>query len=262
MKRSFVLLAVVCSVSFAIAAEKKGKAKPSSAAQKSEANANNPQYGKWGFDSAGADFKAKGGDDFFRDANGTWLDHTQIPPDKSAYSLRLAMTDRTEQRLHEILEDAAKTAEPTPSTIEGKVGAFYKSFMDEAAVEKAGAMPLKQKIDVLRTINDRVALGAAMGRQNSDLEGGIFSLGLDVDIGDPNRYIIYLGQAGLGLPDRDYYLKPDFAAQKTKYRAYVAQLLKLVDWPEPEKSAADVVDFETKIADASWTKSQQRDPVA
>ncbi|MFL6594284.1 MAG: M13 family metallopeptidase, partial [Chthoniobacterales bacterium] len=90
----------------------------------------------------------------------------------------------------------------------------------------------------------------------------IFGLGIDVDIGDPNRYVIYLGQAGLGLPDRDYYLKQDFAAQKTKYQGYVAQLLKLVDWPEPEKSAADVVDFETKIADASWTKSQQRDPVA
>ncbi|MFL6538951.1 MAG: peptidase M13, partial [Chthoniobacterales bacterium] len=165
MKRSFLLVALVCSVSFAIAAEK--KAKPSSAAQKSEANANNPQYGKWGFDSAGADFKAKAGDDFFRYANGTWLDHTQIPPDKSAYSLRLAMTDRTEQRLHEIMEDAAKKSEPTPSTIEGKVGAFYKSFMDEAGVEKAGATPVKQKIDGLRTINDRVALGAAMGRQNS-----------------------------------------------------------------------------------------------
>ncbi|HVF70857.1 MAG TPA: M13 family metallopeptidase [Chthoniobacterales bacterium] len=221
-----------------------------------------PQYGAWGFDSEGADLKARPGDDFFRYANGAWLDRVQIPGDKPAYSLRLAMTDLTEQRLHDLLEEAAKKAEPKPATVEGKVGAFYKSFMDEAAVEKAGPAPLKSKLVEIQSARTREALAAVMGRQNSDFHGGIFGIYVDVDIKEPKRYTVYLGQAGLGLPDRDYYLKPDFAAKKEKYQAYAAQLLRLLDWPEAEKRATEVVEFETKIADASWTKTQQRDPVA
>ncbi|MDQ6623022.1 MAG: M13 family metallopeptidase, partial [Verrucomicrobiota bacterium] len=179
-----------------------------------------------------------------------------------AYSLRLAMSDTTEQRLHELMEAAAKTAEHAPATVEGKVGAFYKSFMDEARVEKAGVSPLKDKLAEISATKDRTALGAAMGRQNADLEGTIFGAGIDVDVAEPSRYTIYLGQAGLGLPDRDYYLKPDFAAQKGKYQSYAAQLLKLAGWPEAEKRAAELVEFETRIAEASWTKAQQRDPIA
>src|ERR1700719_5069700 len=79
-----------------------------------------PQYGAWGFDTEGADLKTKPGDDFFRYANGAWLDRVQIPADKPAYSLRLAMTDLTEQRLHDLMEENAKKTEPKPTTIEGK----------------------------------------------------------------------------------------------------------------------------------------------
>lgn len=221
-----------------------------------------PQYGAWGFDSEGADLKTKPGDDFFRYANGAWLDRVQIPGDKPGYSLRLAMTDLTEQRLHDLMEENAKKAEPKPTTIEGKVGAFYKSFMDEGRIEKAGASALKEKLAEIQAAKMREALAAMMGRQNADFHGGIFGVGIDVDIKDPKHYTVYLGQAGLGLPDRDYYLKPDFADKKKKYEAYAAQLLHLLNWPDAEKRAAEVVDFETKIADASWTKTQQRDPIA
>src|SRR6476659_2720076 len=126
-----------------------------------------PQYGAWGFDSEGADLKTKPGDDFFRYANGAWLDRVQIPADKPGYSLRLAMTDLTEQRLHELMEDAAKKAEPKPATIEGKIGAFYKSFMDEARIEKAGASALKEILTEIQSAKTREALAALMGRQNS-----------------------------------------------------------------------------------------------
>src|SRR6476469_11255529 len=78
--------------------------------------AGKPQYGAWGFDTAGADLKAKPGDDFFRYANGAWLDRVEIPADKAAYSLRLAMTDLTEQRLHDLMEEASKKADPKPTT--------------------------------------------------------------------------------------------------------------------------------------------------
>jgi putative endopeptidase len=221
-----------------------------------------PQYGAWGFDTEGADMKTKPGDDFFRYANGAWLDRVQIPADKPAYSLRLAMTDLTEQRLHDLMEATATKAEAKPTTVEGKVGAFYKSFMDEARIEKEGASGLKAILAEIQSAKTRDALAALMGRQNSDFHGGIFGVFVDVDIKEPKKYAVYLGQAGLGLPDRDYYLKPDFAEKKQKYQAYAAQLLHLLDWPEADKRAAEVVDFETKIADASWTKTQQRDPIA
>ena len=224
--------------------------------------ANAPQYGKWGFDGSGADMKTKPGDDFFRYANGAWLDHVQIPADKAAYSLRLAMTDATEKRLRALIEEAAKKTGHNPPTIEGKVGAFYKSFMDEGKVEKAGASPLKEKLAEIQSAKTRENLAAMMGRQNSDFEGGIFGIFIDVDLKDPSRYSVYLGQSGIGLPDRDYYLKPDFAAQKGKYQAYVAKLLHLVDWPDADKRAGEIVNFETRIAGASWTKAQQRDPIA
>ncbi|MEY2548692.1 MAG: putative endopeptidase, partial [Verrucomicrobiota bacterium] len=156
----------------------------------------------------------------------------------------------------------ATKADPKPATIEGKVGAFYKSFMDEAGVEKLGPTALKPILDEINSARTRDAIAALMGRQNADFHGGIFGVFVDIDIKDPKHYTVYLGQAGLGLPDRDYYLKPDFAAKKEKYKAYAAQLLKLLNWPDAEKRAAEVVDFESKIADASWTKTQQRDPVA
>jgi len=224
--------------------------------------AGKPQYGAWGFDSEGADLKTKPGEDFFRFANGAWLDRVQIPADKPAYSLRLAMTDLTEQRLHDLIDEAATKAEAKPADVAGKVGAFYKSFMDEARIEKAGATPLKEQLDKVRAAKTRETLAAIMGRQNADFEGGIFGVFIDVDAKEPKRYAVYLGQAGLGLPDRDYYLKPDFSAQKTKYQTYVAQLLKLLEWPEAEKRAGEVVEFETKIAEASWPKTEQRDPNA
>ncbi|MGN6516750.1 MAG: M13 family metallopeptidase, partial [Rhizomicrobium sp.] len=221
--------------------------------------ADKPLYGAWGLDTAGMDSSVTPGDDFFRYANGTWLDHHAIPADKPAVTLRLEMTDRTEGRLHDMLEAAAAKASHQPTDLEGKAGAFYKAFMDEARIEQLGAKPIQPELDAVRAAPSRGALAALMGRNNSDFEGALFSATIDVDLKDPKRYAIYLSQSGLGLPDRDYYLKPEFAAAKSKYQSYVAQLLHLIGWPDADARAKDIVDFETKIAQASWTKVQQRD---
>src|SRR6185312_1369034 len=215
-----------------------------------------PQYGKWGYDQAGMDKSVKPGDDFFRYANGTWLDHAQIPADKPAVSFRLQMTDRAEARIHDILEAAQKKA---PTDLEGKAGRFYHSFMDEARVNAAGAKPLDPLLSEVRGAKTREALARLMGRANADLEGSLFGFYVDVDLKDPKHYAVYIGQSGLGLPDRDYYLKSDFAAQKAKYQAHVGQLLKLIGWPGDQAKA--VVDFEIKGAQASWSKAEQRDPL-
>ncbi|HJX97550.1 MAG TPA: M13-type metalloendopeptidase [Chthoniobacterales bacterium] len=217
------------------------------------------KYGTWGFDLAGMDSKTKPGDDFFRYANGAWIDKTQIPADKPAYSLRLAMTDLTERRLKDLLEAAGAKQTDNPSTLEEKAGAFYRSFMDEGRVGQLGPKVIEAELNDLKNAKTRDDFAALMGRTTTDFEFSLFNPVIDIDLKDPKKYAFYLGQAGLGLPDRDYYLKPDFTGQKTAYQNYVTTILKLLNWPDAEKSAKDIVDFESKIADVSWTKTQQRD---
>lgn len=121
------------------------------------ADATKPQYGTWGFDATGMDQAVKPGDNFFRFVSGTWLDKTPIPADKTAVSLRLAMTDRTEARLHDMMEAAAAKAPQQPGDLEGKVGAFYKAFMDEARIEKLGAAPIESELAAVRAAKTRDA---------------------------------------------------------------------------------------------------------
>ncbi|HEY4080985.1 MAG TPA: M13 family metallopeptidase [Burkholderiaceae bacterium] len=221
-----------------------------------------PQYGSWGYDVQGADVSTAPGNDFFRYANGGWLDRTEIPADKATYSLRLVMSDQIEQRLHELMETAAAGKVREPSDLAGKVGAFYQSFMDEPRIEALGAKAIAPQLNAVRKAGQRDALAGLMGRTNSDFEASLFSVGIDVDLKDPKHYAVYVSQAGLGLPDRDYYLKSEFAKQKAAYEQYVARLLSLVGWSHPEQAAKAVLAFETRIARASWSKVEQRDPNA
>ena len=224
------------------------------------------KYGAWGFDLAGRDLAKKPGDDFFRYANGAWLDATPIPGDKPGISLRILESDLAEARLHAIMEDSALrlsgAAGHEPTTVVGKVGAFYKAFMDEGRIEALGARPIAPELDAIRAATTRDKLGALMGRNNSDFYPSAFGFGPDVDSKDIAHYAIYMGQAGLGLPDRDYYLEASFAPKKAAYQAHVERLLTLCGWPDAKAKAAAIVALETKIAEVSWTKAQERDAEA
>ena len=125
--------------------------------------------------------------------------------------------------------------------------------MDETRIDKLGAAPISPELTAIRTAKDRAALAVLMGRSTSDFYGSLFTLGADADLKDVTRYAVYTSQAGLGLPDRDYYLQPDFTKQKQAYQAYVAQMLTLAGWPNATARAADVVAFETRVAQASLT---------
>ena len=216
-------------------------------------------YGAWGFDATGEDRSVKPGDDFFRFANGGWLDRTPIPADKNNVGLRALMTDLTEARLHALMEAAASRAGHEPVSLEGKVGAFYKAFQDEARVERLGAEPLKPELDAIRMADTRDALAGLMGHGRDDFYGSLFGVSVSVDRKDPSRYLVYLAQAGLGLPDRDYYSTAALASQQAQYQVYAASLLRLAGWPEPDARAREIVEFETRIAKASGPKAEQRD---
>ena len=146
------------------------KPKSASASKAETGGAAKPLYGAAGFDAAGQDKSTRPGDDFFRYANGAWLDRTPIPPDLPSYSLRRAMTDRTEQRIHEMMEHEAAIAPHAPETLEGKIGAFYKSFMNDALVDALGAKPLASTLEQIRGAKTRAELAGLMGRTNSDFE--------------------------------------------------------------------------------------------
>ena len=174
-----------------------------------------PTYGAWGFDLAGRDPATRPGDDFFRYANGRYQDRLVIPADKPGWSLRLASTNQTEQNLRDILQAAAAKAPMEPRDEVGKIGAFYASFMDEGRIEKIGAQPMAQDLAAIARSDDRSDIAALMGATNASFQGSIFGIDIYPDAANPDRYVTYLGQAGLGLPDRDYYLEGKFAAQKT-----------------------------------------------
>jgi putative endopeptidase len=187
-----------------------------------------PQYGAWGIDLAGRDTAARPGDDFFNHVNGGWLARTAIPADKTGITLRLLMSDTTEARLHAIMEAAAASAAHVPTDLEGKIGAYYRAYMDSARVERLGASPLAPQLARVRAAGTREAIAALMGRNNLDFNGTVFSSYIEVDLKDPKIYSVYLNQAGLGLPDRDYYLKPGYAAPRAAYQRYAATLLHLI----------------------------------
>ncbi len=215
-----------------------------------------PLYPPFGLDRTAVDPATKPGDDFFQYANGAYLSRTAIPSDRSVGSRRLDMTDRTEAQLHTLLDAAAKGVAVQPVDVRGKSGAFYAAFMDEAGIEARGVKAIAPELDAIRAA-DRPALAALMGTPG--FYAAPFGYGIDADLKRPDRYATYIGQADLGLPDRDYYLRPEFAAQRKAYRNYAETLLKLSGWADPAKAADAVLALETRLAEASWTRVQQRD---
>ena len=219
--------------------------------------ANAPRMGTWGFDLSGRDTSATPGQDFFQYANGGYVKNLAIPADRSSYGAFDALNELSQSRLHVLLDKAA--ADRAASGEQGKVGALYRSFMAEAKVNALGARPMAADLAAIKAEKTKADVARAMGRSLHTFGGSIFAAGVQVDGKDPDHYAVYLNQAGLGLPDRDYYLEAGFAPQKAKYQAYVATVLKLARWPNAAANAKAIVALETEIAKASWTRAEQRD---
>lgn len=215
--------------------------------------------GPWGFDATGMDRSIAPGKDFYAFVNGAWLARTEIPADRVRFGSFDILRALSEARGRALVESVA--AKPT-SPDAAKVGAFYAAYMDEAKVEALGAAPLTEPLAAVRAATTREALAKLMGRSVAGLGSSLFDLAIAPDAKDVTQYRVYVGQSGLGLPDRDYYLSDAFAAKKAAYQTYVADQLKAVAWPDAERRAADIVAFETEIAKVSWSREQQRDPVA
>jgi putative endopeptidase len=251
---------VMCGVgAFALAAAAASAASAGQGAAQA-APAGKPQFGTWGFDAAGMDRAVKPGDNFFDFTSGTWAKNTEIPADKPVWGGFVELDDLSTRRTRTIIEDAAKT-KGAPGTNERKVGDFYAAFMDEAAIEAKGTAPLKPFLQQVAAIRSKGELAKAFGELGQFGVATPFGTSVDQDLKVNTRYAAYVGQGGLGLPDRDYYLddkNPKFVETRAKYKTHIATMLRLAGIADPEARAQRIYDLEAKIAKAHWSRVEQR----
>ena len=218
-----------------------------------------PKLGDFGVDLTAMDTSVKPGDDFYRYINGKWDDRTEIPADRSSWGGFAQLRELSDARTRVVIEDAAKAQNPGGSAAD-KIGTTYATFMDEAAIEAAGAKPLQPYLTKVAAIRTPADLARAFA--DGQMHGIDMPIGANVqqDLKDNTQYAVYVGQGGLGLPDRDYYLvdNPKFEEARTKYVAYIAQMLQLAGQPDPQGSAQRVFALEKQIAQYHWTRAEQR----
>lgn len=217
-----------------------------------------PRYGSWGAATEDMDTKVKPGDSLFEFAEGTWLKNHPIPADKTGAGYNYELPDEIEQQVKKMVEDV--TANPT-TPIARKIGDAYAAWMDETGIEARGAAPLKPwlaRIDAVSSRSQLVRLMAQPGYATP------VEVGISADQDDPTRYTATAGQAGLGLPTRDYYLlKGDkYDSIRSAYRSYIVQLGKLAGLSDPEGRASRILILETRLAKDQWTPERRRDPIA
>ena len=215
------------------------------------------QYGAWGFDTSGLDRSVNPGDSFFDYANGAWYARTPIRADRSRAGMFETLRQKAQDELRTIIERAAK-ADEGPDTEPGKIGALYSAFMNEARLEALDAAPIAEDLATIRNATSRADIARLMGRSKTGFGASFFTLTVSEDQKNPAGHTLYAAQSGLGLPDRDFYLRDTYNEKKAKYRDYVARLLDMVHWPDPQRHAADVVMLETAIAEASWSRAESR----
>src|SRR5258705_2732303 len=213
-----------------------------------------PQYGSFGFDTAGMESSVAPGDDFYQYSNGTWLKNTPIPSDKSNYGSFSILQDLSQQRVRDIL-DAAKD---DPNS---RIGMAYSSFLDEAGVEAKGLTPIEPWLGQIRGLKSRGGYAALHGEAGRNRITGPFCGFVTQDDRNTDVYITALGQAGLGMPDRDMYLlnEPSMVSLRAGYLDHLTKMLTLAGETNAAARAKAILDFETKVAKVSWTREDVGD---
>jgi putative endopeptidase len=202
-------------------------------------------------------------DDFFTYLNGKWIKNTEIPADKSSWGSFAKLRDDTQPILRAIIEKSA-ASKPANATDAQRIGDFYASFMDEPKLEKLGLTPLRGELAKIAAMKDKSELPAALAHLGQIGVTVPFDFGIHQDAKDSTKYVADIGQGGLGMPDRDYYLKADdkkLADARAKYQVHVEKMLALAGEKDAAAKAKAIVAFETDIAKVQWTKVENRDPV-
>lgn len=202
-------------------------------------------------------------DDLFLHVNGAWLEDEVIPEDRALTGSFITLRDESEDAVKAIIEHAGtEAANPNAANpaLSAKIGALYTGFMDEAAIEAAGATPLAEKLRAIDSADSIEALVRLMGELDRTGGSTLFGAYVNNDAGKPDRALLHLFQAGLGLPDESYYRDEKFAAIRTAYVAHVQAMLELSGVSDAAAKAPRIMELETEIAATHLDKVSLRDP--
>jgi putative endopeptidase len=214
-----------------------------------------------GLDLSYVDSSVRPQDDLYGYLNGKWLRSYQLPPDKGAVSSFSNIEDATEEQLRGIVDGLGNAAGGDPDA--RKLADLYASFMDEAKLESLGIKPLQSEFAQIDAVNDMHALPALIARMNSMGSGAPYGLFINRDARDSTQYAVILTQAGLGMPDRDYYLADDAKLKdaRAKYQVHIEKMLGMAGDSQAGADAAAILKLETALARVQWTRVDNRNPV-
>ena len=219
---------------------------------------------------ANIDRSVKPGDDFYRFANGQWINRTEIPPDRAGIDVWTKLTDLSNERTADLIKDLASSNAPAGSNSR-KVADLFNSYMDEAAIEAKGLSPLKPHLDAIAAIHNKKELARALGQTlRADVDAlnntnfhtpNLFGMWVAPGFNDSDHYAAYLMQGGVQLPDREYYVSDsaNMQAIRTKYEAHVSAILKLAGFSDANTRAKRILELETAIAKVHRTLAENED---
>ena len=218
-----------------------------------------PQFGSFGIDLAAQDKSVKPGDDFYRYVNGRWLATEKIPADQSSWGPLEVLEVQAELDVKTIIEATAAGHAPA-GTNEQKIGDFYAAFLDRDKIDKLGLTPARGGLDAIAALKTHEQVAAMIADPRFPLDGPI-AYGITLDQKNPDRYIVSIGQSGLSLPDREYYLKddPQFAEIRAKFLVHVEKMLALAGHTDAKREAKLILELETRIAKLHWEVAKRRD---
>ncbi len=208
------------------------------------------------------DQQAAPGENFFRYANGRWLDETEIPADKARYGAFTMLADKAQEDVKAIVQNTAnREGSSTPGTEAQQIADFYRSALDLETIEKRGLEPLQLSLNAIASLKDYDSLSAYFAIASRRGVTTPLNFFIDQDEKAPNTYIVYFSQSGLGLPDRDNYLSDDDnnSSLLADYQSHIAAMFKLAGLSDGEAAATAIVAMETKMAQAQWPRAQMRD---
>ena len=216
------------------------------------------QIPPWGLDLGARDPAVKPGDDFYRYAEGTWLATHTIPADRARWGSFDELEERSFSQVLSIVESLPADA-PQGSNAQ-KVGDYYRAYLDVAAIDARGIVPARAGIDAISAARNHHDLTRLMGRPDLALKAPL-RVFIGTDQKDPDRYAVFITQSGLGLPDRDYYLKDEavYKELRRKYLAHITRMLSLIGEANPEAEAQGILDVETRMAKLQWPAAKRRE---
>jgi predicted metalloendopeptidase len=218
------------------------------------------EIGDVGLDLSARKLTVKPGDDFYTFANGAWVESFSIPLDRSSYGSFTKLDELSEQRVRAIIEKASEST-ALPGMNAQKIGDFYASFMDQAVIDANGLKPIEANLARIAAAKSRTDIARLFGSPGYT---SAFAVAIGPDLKDPSRYALNLGQAGLGLPDRDYYLSddPKLKDVRRQYAAHIGRMLALARVGGAQTKAHRILAFETELARVQWPIEKRRETEA